>query len=169
MRTFFKNRNTQKLIANQSNASFNGLSQAKSVLVLFRNETPNKTSLVKRVGKMIALHNLDMNICGYLPFKLEKGAEAVHGYIYENQLNWLGNPKVESVKGLTNQEFDVIIDLDEEMDSPNNFILLSTKAGIRVGVNKKKNLYDLTVERAGNSEESIVNEIEFYLKNIVKA
>jgi hypothetical protein len=169
VRKFFKDRAIKKLIASQSTQKFDGLAKAKSALILFRNETPVKSSLALAIEGKFTRYNMQIDFLGYLPLKLEKGAEAPDGFYFKNQLNWLGLPKTETVQDLTNKDYDVIIDLDEELDSPNNFILLSAKAGIRVGVNKLKKLYDLTVEKADNNEESIVNEIEFYLKNIVKA
>lgn len=169
MKKFFKNRSIKKLIANLSSRKFEGLDKAKSLLVLFRNETSEKSSLVKSLEIKFSKYDLKIDFIGYLPIKLEKGAKSITGYFYKNQLNWLGFPNEAIAQDLTNKEYDVIIDLDEELESPNNFILLSTKAGIRVGINKQKNIYDLTVEKATNSEVSLVNEIEFYLKNIVKA
>lgn len=148
---------------------FNGLASAKSALILFRNGKPEKSNLTSAIEKMFESQNIQAFSIGYLPVKLEKGTEAAPGYLYKNQLNWLGNPKEKFVQDLTNNDYDVIIDLDEELDSPNNFILLSAKAGIRVGINKQKDLYDLTVDKANNTEESMVKEIEFYLKHIVKA
>lgn len=169
MKTFFKNRVAKKLTDNLLSKKFNGLAKAKSALILFRSEKPEKSSLTFAIEKMFESQNIQALSIGYLPLKLEKGTEAALGYLYKNQLNWLGNPKEEFVQDLTNKDYDVIIDLDEELESPNNFILLSAKAGIRVGINKQKDLYDLTVDKANNNEESIVKEIEFYLKNIVKA
>ena len=169
MKKILKNRSFKKLLAKVSPKRFDGLASAKTALILFRNEKPEKSVLAISLEKMFTTHKVKMIFVGYLPFKLEKGKEHEQGYFYKNQLNWLGFPKTQFVQDLTNKEFDVIIDLDEELDSPNNFILLSAKAGIRVGVNKQKDFYDLIVTKANNTEESVINEIEFYLKNIVKA
>ena len=169
MKKFFKTRAVKKLKANCPSQKFEGLEKAKSVLLLFRNETPEKSSLAKNIEVTLSKYNIEIDFIGYMPFKLEKGKDSTQGYFYKNQLNWLGFPKLEVVQDLTNKDYDVIIDLDEELESPNNFILLSVKAGIRVGLNKLKDSYDLTVAKADNTEESIVSEIEFYLKNITKA
>ena len=169
MKKLFKNRSVKKLIANVSSKKFDGLATAESILILFRNEKPAKSALVNSLEIMLAKYQVKLDMMGYLPFKLEKDKVSEKGYFYKNQLNWLGFPKTQVVQDLTNSDYDVIIDLDEELESPNNFILLSAKAGIRVGVNKRKDFYDLTVEKANNTGESVVNEIEFYLKNIVKA
>ena len=143
MKKILKNRSFKKLLAKVSPKKFDGLASAKTALILFRNEEPKKLTLVVSLEKMFGNHKIETDFVGYLPIKLEKGKEATKGYFYKNELNWLGFPKSEFVQDLTQVSYDVIIDLDEELESPNNVILLSAKAGIRVGINKQKDFFPL--------------------------
>ena len=163
-----KRRELKKLSEKQKKIGFDGIKNAKNVLILFRNDTPNKTSLVLLIEKMLEFYKVNIYWKGFVNKKLKKDEEPYAGYYFKNQLNWKGFPKAEFVKDLTQTHYDVIIDLDEEKDSPNNFILLSAPAGLKVGVTHIKPNYDLVVEKANFDEKEWVKEMEHFLNNITK-
>jgi Family of unknown function (DUF6913) len=165
---YLKKRGLNKLRAQSKSIAYNGLANAKSVLILFRNDTPNKVSLVLLIEKMLEKYTVNVVCKGFVNQKLKKDEQPHAGYFFKNNLNWLGIPEREMVKNLTLKPFDVIIDLDEEIESPNNFILLSATAGLKVGVTHLKPNYDLVVEKANFNEEALVKEMEHFLVNITK-
>jgi hypothetical protein len=168
MKKYFRNKELKKLAAQSNTIAYKGLDKASSCLILFSNNSPNKVALCLLLEKMLKDHGIKTATFGLVTKKLAKNEEPTKNYCFQNQLNWKGFPKKEVVKDLTKSNYDVIIDLGEELESPNDFILLSVKAGLRVGVLKNKPYFDLTIEKANNNEELLVNEIEHFLKNITK-
>ncbi len=164
---YLRNRELNKLRKNIKSATFGGLKNAKNVLVLYRNEISEKTSAVLAIEKMLEKYNLNLVVFGFANKKLKKDENPQMGFYYRNNLNWKGIPEREIVKNLTRTDYDVIIDLDQEKESPNIFILLSATAGLKVGICSKPD-YDLVVEKANFNENTLVEEMEKFLIMISK-
>jgi len=164
---YFRNRALNTLRKKAKSNAFSGLKNAKNVLVLFRNEGSEKTSAVLVIEKMLAEYSANVMVLGFVNKKLKKDEAPQKGFYYRKNLNWLGIPEREIVKNLTQTDYDVIIDLDEEKESPNNFILLSATAGLKVGICAKPD-YDLVIEKANFDENNWVEEMEKYLNTINK-
>lgn len=169
MKTFFKNRKLNKLLKIKGHTAYKGLNNSTRVLILFKNETPNKTSMVLQLEKLIKKYsNIQLHYLGYVDQKLKKEEQPIPHYFYKNDLDWLNLPKLGVVEELTAQTFDVVIDLDEDEQTPNTFILLRVKAGLRVGFTKVKDIYDFVMHKGSANEQEIINQLEHYLNNIEK-
>ena len=168
MKSIFNKRALKKLQSKTESIPFKGLEQVERVLVLFSNSNPELTPLAKLLLELFQEKGIQADTIGFVSRKLEKNEKPKAHFYYLNQLDWKGSPKKQAVQDLTNKPYDVIIDLTEEIDSPNNFILFSAKSGMRVGLNGAKEFYDLVVKKGENTDERISQDIEYYLKHITK-
>ncbi len=168
MKDFFRKRAFKKILNQASGVPFKGLRNAQRVMLLYTNDVPNKVSMVQLLEKHLEQYNLEVLHLGFIPVKLKKGEEKVSGFYYKNDLNWLGCPKQEVVQELTGKIFDVVIDLDSEIKSPNTFILLKLMSGLKMGFSNSKPYYDLVIEQKDNQEETLINQLDHYLNNIEK-
>ena len=168
MKKYFRRKSLEKAKKTAKALAFNGLGQIKNALILFNTDTPNKTGFVLLIERLLKENGAQVATLGYIPVKLKKEEEPAAHYYYQNQLNWLGNPKQEIVKELTSTNFDVVIDLDLQIKTPNTFILLKVNAGLRVGFTSEKQDYDLVINKQDHKDEELVKQLEHYLKSIKK-
>lgn len=115
---------------------------------------------VKRVGMMSYVHEEEKDTPNWLVKKLDSG------YFCKADLNWYGWP-VKEFEAFVDTPFDILIDLELEPVLPLKFVVRSSVAGMKVGVEHPAWNHDLDLRMVPEpvEEEDDMEEVDVILQD----
>lgn len=107
----------------------------KHVLVLYESDFVEKNPAIRTIRTELQKHHIDAVFWGYVPKKEVQSAVLPQSRIVGmKDFTILGFPCKELVQDLQQQEYDIVIDLNQSNALPLRYLCLLTKAGFKSGM-----------------------------------
>jgi len=168
LKKYLRKRKTKSIRGNKvRNLKLRELSNVKTVGIVFdaSSEELYKRSAhlvrhfssMKKEVKSIAITNTD-EIPAYADNTLS------FNYIVKKDVNWYGFPKNKYIVDFVNQEFDILINLDFDQDPSLSFIVNSSMANLKIGLNNDSEELELDFMLEGIKN----NDLSIFMKELLK-
>ena len=146
--------------------------QAKKIGMLYDATNEQDYEMVKQYIKGIRADHKEVFALGYVDKKqlpVSQFAQLGLDFFTKKDLKWNMIPDSLEIRNFINEQFDILINLNEGNCFPLNYITAMSKAKFRIGRYHKKNLsnFDFLIE-AGNSTSlsNYIKEVDRYLRII---
>ena len=107
----------------------------KHVLVLYESDFVEKNPAIRTIRTELQKHHIDAVFWGYVPKKEVQSAVLPQSRIVGmKDFTFLGYPRKELVQDLQQQEYDLVIDLNQSNALPLRYLCLLAKAGFKSGM-----------------------------------
>ena len=107
----------------------------KHVLVLYESDFAEKNPAIRTIRTELQKHHIDAVFWGYVPKKEVQSAVLPQSRIVGmKDFTILGFPCKELVQDLQQQEYDIVIDLNQSNALPLRYLCLLAKAGFKSGM-----------------------------------
>lgn len=168
IKAFLLSRKKTRLIGNKQRVlKCVELANVKTIGVVFDASNENK---YKRSAHLIR-HFSSMNkevkslaITNTIELPLYADNTLIFNYILKKEVNWFNFPKNKHIADFVNKEFDLLINLDFSGNETLNFIVNTSLAHLKVGLNNEHKNTDLDFMLEG-----IVNDdLNIFLKEILR-
>ena len=107
----------------------------KHVLVLYESDFVEKNPAIRTIRTELQKHHIDAVFWGYVPKKEVQSAVLPQSRIVGmKDFTFLGYPRKELVQDLQQQEYDLVIDLNQSNTLPLRYLCLLAKAGFKSGM-----------------------------------
>lgn len=160
-------------ILKQNERRVNQHGHIKTVGILF-DLAKEKKDIHKKIIKITEELHIDrqkVTILAYIP-KIDEGKQFYSFYHFsEEDLNWFYQPKSKRLKKFVSESFDLLINLSDSLNYPMKLVTAYSKAKFKIGrhISEELTPYDFSVKmKHGDTTESFIKEIEYYLKNVFK-
>lgn len=149
----------------------------KHVLVLYESDFVEKNPAIRTIRTELQKHHIDAVFWGYVPKKEVQSAVLPQSRIVGmKDFTILGFPCKELVQDLQQQEYDIVIDLNQSNALPLRYLCLLAKAGFKSGMAPTGQLpntpmvqspCDLQIHtQPQETPEFLFQQILYYLTNI---
>lgn len=160
-----------KKVGKNSDASsvYPGFASVKKLAIVF--EKGGADQAVLDFVKKLKAEGKDVELLAYIPRKRKEITEQQsYEYFCKDEVNWYGKPSAEVLSAFTKQDFDVLISLNDKVESPIQFLTMAGKANFTIGLKSSGlKILDLQVARPdGDDFSPVFKEIDFYLRFINK-
>ena len=107
----------------------------KHVLVLYESDFVEKNPTIRAIRAELQKHHIDAVFWGYVPKKEVQSAVLPQSRIVGmKDFNCFGYPRKELVQDLQQQEYDLVIDLNQSNTLPLRYLCLLADAGFKSGM-----------------------------------
>jgi hypothetical protein len=158
---------------------FVNYTNAKTILLLYESDLNEENIEIRNIIKTMKADGKKVVAWGFLDKKYVKTPILFDFRILNKQnLDFFHKPKLEFLQELTDQKFDLLIDLSVNEIIPLQYLNLYSNATLKSGLKKNNaSIYDFMIEIDKNQPENpkieteinasyIYNQIIFYLKSI---
>lgn len=147
------------------------LNQANSVALLYKITSEESLQHLQKFAKylksefgikkifMLGYWDDPKNEPEYLQAKID------FDFFSKKELNWFGIPNGSKIRNFLNEDFDILIDLNNYYNVPLRYIIVKSRAKLKVGRNHIENepFFDLLIANNKVSFEEYCNELIKYL------
>jgi len=169
----FRRRYTSALKKRNYEQRFVTYDNAKTVFLLFEFDAEKYTSFISII-KSLERDGKKVIAWAYCSVKAEKTLEREKfpklNIFGKKSLNYSGKPQTETLNELQKHSFDLLIDLSLQPLIPLMYTVLYAQAGCKTGIKKTDySLFNFMIDintSTNNDEQSVFNQIIFYLKSI---
>lgn len=153
---------------------FNRLSEAKTALIVYNANNPERRKEVKDFIRFFKEERLAVESIGYygkVGKNIEKPQDELGDvYFDKKELSPYKFPKNRKIKKLISKQFDILIDLNLNEEFCLEVISSLSKAKFKVGPNHKygNEVFDLTLETKDKPMSYLMEQIKVYLGMINK-
>lgn len=157
----------KKLDAKRYNLTYKSWQEIRDILLLFKSDTSENNSQVKKFIKSVKNENKNIVACCFVD-KRKSDTPTLDDYIVidKSNVNFLEKPKLNHIEPLLNAHYDVMIDITETEVVPLAYVMSLVDYGFSCGV-KKENFgyYDFVLDFSNKqnfkSEEDYISEDDF--------
>lgn len=161
MRNYLLHRALKK---NTESTKYQGFLKLKTVLLVYDAEETETRKDVEQLRKALTDAGKQVTLFCYRSGKKPKENVPKNTY-FTADVNMLKKPTNRVVANIPNV-VDVLIDWTKATVSPNDFLAATTKATLKIGINKNLPCFALAIQDRGNPKEKVIEEVMKYLKLI---
>lgn len=140
-------------------ADFMAYSAVKSVLLLYESEWSEQNYHVVDMVKALETDGKKVTCCLYVDKKQAISSTLPQRIVLDqSHTNWFGKPEELTMRSLTEQHFDVLIDVSSQTCRPLKYALLYANASMKCGLrNMQQQLYDFTIDLGNQEPQPVAN------------
>lgn len=145
-----------------------GWERAKYIGVVFDARTEEAFDRVRAATEPWKIQGKVVKLLGYTGTPRDKHSIfSGRQMFFIDDLAWDGTPAHGDALEFIQTEFDVVINLDPDPESPNAFVLAHSRAALRVGPSEAASIYALMMPMDPSQLDRTLNELETLLLRII--
>ena len=152
----FKSRAKKHLAQDTREKRFVNYDKAKSVVILFESDVRENNPFIKRISEQLKGEGKKVTAWGFVD-KKEVTSAILSDYriLNKKSCDWTQQPRESFIREISDNRFDLLIDLTKNDILTLKYILLYTNAACKAGVNKyEENLFDFTLNITPPEEQT---------------
>lgn len=167
----FKSRAKKHLAQDTRKKKFVNYDKAKSVVILFESDERENNPFVKRIIEQLKGEGKKVSAWGFVNKKIiESAVLSDYKILNKKSCDWTKQPTESFIREVSENNYDLLIDLTKNEILPLKYILLYSNAACKTGINKyQENLFDFTLNITPQEEQKQMEDVSMDNSDETKA
>lgn len=167
----FKSRAKKHLAQDTRKKKFVNYDKAKSVVLLFESDERENNPFVKRIIEQLKGEGKKISAWGFVNKKIiESAVLSDYKILNKKSCDWTEQPTESFIREISENNYDLLIDLTKNEILPLKYILLYSNASCKAGINKyQENLFDFTLNITPQEEQKQMEDVSMDNSDETKA
>lgn len=167
----FKSRAKKHLAQDTRKKKFVNYDKAKSVVLLFESDERENNPFVKRIIEQLKGEGKKVSAWGFVNKKIiESAVLSDYKILNKKSCDWTEQPTESFIREVSENNYDLLIDLTKNDILPLKYILLYSNAACKAGINKyQENLFDFTLNITPQEEQKQMEDVSMDNSDETKA